>query len=70
MHDPLSRDALVQVAAVLAAATCEKDLSIATEVARLFDCKDHYELAALEFFRYVQALENVQERIQQGDDIL
>ena len=48
----------------------EKDLAIATEVARLFECKDHYELAALEFFRYLHALEKIQERLKDTPEIL
>ena len=66
----LPRESLIHAAALLASATTEKDLAIATEVARLFECKDHYELATLEFFRYLHALEKIQERLKDTPEIL
>ncbi len=57
----LTRNQLVQAAALLAGATVEKDGSIAEHLALLEGVKDSYELGALQFFRYLEALERYQE---------
>lgn len=58
----LTRNQLVQAAALLAGATVEKDGSIAEHLALLEGVKDSYELGALQFFRYLEALERHQEK--------
>lgn len=57
---PLTRKELIQAAALLAAATIEKDPSIAEHVALLEGVADTYELGALQFYRYLSALEKMQ----------
>lgn len=56
----LTRTQLVTAAAQLAAATVDKDPSIAQHVALLEGVKDVYELGALQFYRYLDALERMQ----------
>jgi hypothetical protein len=57
----LTRTQLVAAASHLAAATVDKDPSIAQHVALLEGVKDIYELGALQFYRYLEALERLQE---------
>lgn len=60
-HPPLHRHELIQAAAALAAATIEKDPSVAEHIALLEGVKDSYHLGALHFFRYLAALESLQQ---------
>ena len=62
MAKKLTRTQLVGAAAQLAAATVDKDPSIAEHVALLEGVKDLYELGALQFYRYLDALERLQEQ--------
>ncbi|MFN8607273.1 MAG: hypothetical protein U0931_07065 [Vulcanimicrobiota bacterium] len=61
MSKKLTRTQLVGAAAQLAAATVDKDPAIAEHVALLEGVKDLYELGALQFYRYLDALERLQE---------
>ncbi len=61
MAKKLTRTQLVGAAAQLAAATVDKDPAIAEHVALLEGVKDLYELGALQFYRYLDALERLQE---------
>lgn len=63
MVKKLTRTQLVAAAAHLAAATVDKDPAIAQHVALLEDVSDIYELGALQFFRYLEALERLQDRM-------
>ena len=56
----LTRTHLVTAAAQLAAATVDKDPSIAQHVALLEGVQDVYELGALQFYRYLEALKRLQ----------
>ncbi len=62
MAKKLTRTQLVGAAAQLAAATVDKDPAIAEHVALLEGVKDLYELGALQFYRYLEALERLQEQ--------
>ncbi|MBN9414873.1 hypothetical protein ABS71_05385 [bacterium SCN 62-11] len=62
MSKKLTRTQLVGAAAQLAAATVDKDPAIAEHVALLEGVKDLYELGALQFYRYLDALERLQEQ--------
>lgn len=53
----LTRAQLVVAAAHLASTTLEKDPAIAQHVALLEGVKDVYELGALQFYRFLEALE-------------
>jgi len=64
----LDQNQLVMAAAQMAAATLEKDMALAQEIGRLFDCADPYEYAALHFFRYLNGMESVQKRL--NDDAI
>ena len=57
----LTRTQLVNAAAQLAAATVDKDPQVAEHVALLEGVKDVYELGALQFYRYLEALERLQD---------
>lgn len=57
----LTRTQLVAAAAQLAAATVDKDPAIAETVAMIEGVKGVYELGALQFYRYLDALERLQE---------
>lgn len=59
----LTRTQLVAAAAQLAAATVEKDPAIAQHVALIEEVSDVYELGALQFFRYLEALERLQSKM-------
>lgn len=61
MAKKLTRTQLVGAAAQLAAATVDKDPAIAEHVALLEGVKDLYELGALQFYRYLDALERLQD---------
>lgn len=60
MRKPLTRQQLVVAAAQLAASTVDKNPQIAEHVALLEGVRDHYELGALQFYRYLDALERLQ----------
>lgn len=62
MSKKLTRTQLVGAAAQLAAATVDKDPAIAEHVALLEGVKDLYELGALQFYRYLDALERLQDQ--------
>ena len=62
MTKKLTRTQLVGAAAQLAAATVDKDPAIAEHVALLEGVKDIYELGALQFYRYLEALERIQDK--------
>jgi hypothetical protein len=62
----LTRSELVGAAAQLAAATVDKDPAIAEHVALLEGVKDLYELGALQFYRYLDALERLQEQTREN----
>lgn len=62
MAKKLTRTQLVGAAAQLAAATVDKDPAIAEHVALLEGVKDLYELGALQFYRYLDALERLQDQ--------
>ena len=55
----LTKEQMVVAAAQLAAATIERDGSIAEHLALLEGVKDSYELGALHFYRYLEALERL-----------
>ena len=57
----LTRTQLVAAAAHLAAATIDKDPAVAETVALIEGVKGIYELGALQFYRYLDALERLQE---------
>jgi len=59
----LTRPQMVLAAAQLAAATVERDPSIAEHVALIEGVSDSYELGALQFFRYLGALEKLQNKL-------
>ena len=61
MVKKLTRTQLVTAAAQLAAATVEKDPAIADTLAMLEGVKGVHELGALHFYRYLDALERLQE---------
>lgn len=62
MAKKLTRTQLVGAAAQLAAATVDKDPAIAEHVAMLEGVKGLYELGALQFYRYLDALERLQDQ--------
>ncbi len=66
MAKKLTRSELVGAAAQLAAATVDKDPAIAEHVALLEGVKDLYELGALQFYRYLDALERLQEQTREN----
>lgn len=57
----LTRKELVSAAAQLAATRLEKDPAMLEHVAMLEGVKDVYELGALQFYRFLEALERLQD---------
>jgi hypothetical protein len=64
----LTRQQLVAAAAHLAASTMDKDPAMAEHVALLEGVQDHYELGALQFYRYLDALERLQDGATTRED--
>lgn len=61
MKKRLTRQQLVVAAAQLAASTMDKDPAMAEHIALLEGVQGHYELGALQFYRYLDALERLQD---------